>query len=86
MEAATTAFAADMVARRIGIAILNPFPLMNGSIMVPRAATDLRMAMVATGFGYDAEIRVAQGAIVAGLIDRVRDIRLSRDRDPHALE
>lgn len=32
MEAATTAFAADMVARRIGIAILNPFPLMNGSM------------------------------------------------------
>ncbi|HWH11388.1 MAG TPA: inositol monophosphatase family protein [Solirubrobacteraceae bacterium] len=50
-------------------------PRMNGSIMVPRAATDLRMAMVATGFGYDAEIRVAQGRVVAGLIDRVRDIR-----------
>ncbi|HEY5197534.1 MAG TPA: inositol monophosphatase family protein [Solirubrobacteraceae bacterium] len=50
-------------------------PRLNGSIMVPRSATDLRMAMVATGFGYDAEIRVAQGRVVAGLIDRVRDIR-----------
>ena len=27
----------------------------------PRAATDLRMAMVATGFGYDAEIRSRRG-------------------------
>jgi myo-inositol-1(or 4)-monophosphatase len=50
-------------------------PRLNGSIMVPRAASDLGMAMVATGFGYDAEIRAAQGAVVARLIDRVRDIR-----------
>jgi myo-inositol-1(or 4)-monophosphatase len=50
-------------------------PRRNGQVMVPRAATDLRMAMVATGFGYDEKIRVEQGRIVAGLIDRVRDIR-----------
>jgi myo-inositol-1(or 4)-monophosphatase len=50
-------------------------PRCNGSVMVPRAPTDLRMAMVATGFGYDAKIRIEQGRVVANLIDRVRDIR-----------
>jgi myo-inositol-1(or 4)-monophosphatase len=50
-------------------------PRCNGSVMVPRAATDLRMAMVATGFGYDEKVRVEQGKVVARLIDRVRDIR-----------
>jgi myo-inositol-1(or 4)-monophosphatase len=50
-------------------------PRCNGRPIVPRGATDLRMAMVATGFGYDERVRVEQGQIVAGLIDRVRDIR-----------
>jgi len=50
-------------------------PRLNGAVMVPRAATDLRMAMVATGFGYDERVRVEQGRVVAGLIDQVRDIR-----------
>jgi myo-inositol-1(or 4)-monophosphatase len=35
----------------------------------------LERALVATGFGYDAEVRRAQGAIVADLLPRVRDIR-----------
>ncbi len=50
-------------------------PRLNGAVMVPRAATDLRMAMIATGFAYDEEVRVEQGRVVAGLIDQVRDIR-----------
>ncbi|HEX3874487.1 MAG TPA: inositol monophosphatase family protein [Solirubrobacteraceae bacterium] len=50
-------------------------PRCNGVVMGPRQATDLGMAMVATGFGYDAKIRVEQGKVVARLIDRVRDIR-----------
>jgi myo-inositol-1(or 4)-monophosphatase len=41
----------------------------------PGAAPPLEAALVATGFGYDAEIRRAQGAIVAGLLPAVRDIR-----------
>ena len=36
---------------------------------------ELGQAMVATGFGYSAETRAAQGAIVARLLPRVRDIR-----------
>nr|WP_043451667.1 inositol monophosphatase family protein [Jongsikchunia kroppenstedtii] len=36
---------------------------------------DLDVALVATGFGYDAELRRAQGAVVADLLPRVRDIR-----------
>lgn len=35
----------------------------------------LDRALVATGFGYDAERRRAQGALVAALLPRIRDIR-----------
>jgi myo-inositol-1(or 4)-monophosphatase len=36
---------------------------------------DLASAMVATGFGYEAEVRARQGATVARLLPEVRDIR-----------
>jgi myo-inositol-1(or 4)-monophosphatase len=36
---------------------------------------ELATALVATGFGYDAEVRRAQAAIVAGLLPDVRDVR-----------
>jgi myo-inositol-1(or 4)-monophosphatase len=39
------------------------------------AREDLATAMVATGFGYDAEVRRVQGEVVAGLLPHVRDIR-----------
>src|SRR5947209_4938936 len=35
----------------------------------------LASAMVATGFYYDARVRVAQGEVLARLVERVRDIR-----------
>lgn len=38
-------------------------------------AVDLSQALVGTGFSYQAANRTQQGAIVAGLISRVRDIR-----------
>ena len=38
-------------------------------------ATDLATALVGTGFAYDAERRREQGAVVAGLLPHVRDIR-----------
>ncbi len=38
-------------------------------------ATSLDLTLVATGFGYRAEQRRAQGAVVAALLPRVRDIR-----------
>jgi myo-inositol-1(or 4)-monophosphatase len=36
---------------------------------------DLSMALIATGFNYDAVVRTRQGAIVGQLVGRVRDIR-----------
>lgn len=36
---------------------------------------DLSLALVGTGFAYDAGIRAEQGRVVAGLLPRVRDIR-----------
>ena len=39
--------------------------------------TDIRHALVATGFSYLPERRVAQGARVARIIDRIRDVRRS---------
>ena len=39
--------------------------------------TSLELALVATGFGYQAEQRRAQGEVVARLLPRVRDIRRS---------
>jgi myo-inositol-1(or 4)-monophosphatase len=39
------------------------------------APASLEQALVVTGFGYDAERRRAQGAVVADLLPRVRDIR-----------
>jgi myo-inositol-1(or 4)-monophosphatase len=37
--------------------------------------TDLSQSLVGTGFGYDAKRRAHQGAVLAQLITRVRDIR-----------
>ena len=37
--------------------------------------TELATAMIATGFGYDAEVRRAQAAQIAALLPDVRDIR-----------
>jgi myo-inositol-1(or 4)-monophosphatase len=41
----------------------------------PDDRSDLAQALVGTGFGYDAARRAHQGAVLAGLITRVRDIR-----------
>ncbi len=47
----------------------------NGTRLHVRPATELGSALIATGFGYRAERRERQGAIVHGLLPRVRDIR-----------
>jgi len=39
------------------------------------ASVDLSQALVATGFAYSSEERARQGAVVAGLLPQVRDIR-----------
>jgi myo-inositol-1(or 4)-monophosphatase len=56
-------------ARRDGPGTLDGVPLHGSS------RSEVATAMVATGFGYDAEVRAAQAATVARLLPRVRDIR-----------
>jgi myo-inositol-1(or 4)-monophosphatase len=50
-------------------------PALNGDPIQPSGRDDLATAMVATGFAYDAAVRARQGAVVAQLLPRVRDIR-----------
>jgi myo-inositol-1(or 4)-monophosphatase len=48
---------------------------LNGSDLRPSSRDDLATALVATGFGYDPEIRARQAAVVARILPHVRDIR-----------
>jgi myo-inositol-1(or 4)-monophosphatase len=47
----------------------------NGRAISVGSCNDLGLALVATGFGYDAAVRERQGAIVHALLPRVRDLR-----------
>jgi myo-inositol-1(or 4)-monophosphatase len=47
----------------------------NGTPLSVRSGTPLDRALVATGFGYDADHRGHQGKVAAELLPRVRDIR-----------
>ncbi len=49
--------------------------LLNGLPIAIAEPVDLSHALVGTGFAYDAAMRGKQGAIVAGLLPQVRDIR-----------
>jgi myo-inositol-1(or 4)-monophosphatase len=48
---------------------------LNGEAVAASERTDLATALVATGFGYDAEQRGEQGALAATVLPRCRDIR-----------
>ena len=48
---------------------------LNGDRVHVRGTHDLSQALIATGFGYDAERRALQAARVADVIPRIRDIR-----------
>jgi myo-inositol-1(or 4)-monophosphatase len=49
---------------------------LNGTALAPPDdVAVLERALIATGFGYDAAVREAQGALVARLLPAVRDIR-----------
>jgi myo-inositol-1(or 4)-monophosphatase len=51
-------------------------PTLNGApIRVSNRAQSLSLAMVGTGFAYDVALRERQGAVVARVLPRVRDIR-----------
>jgi len=47
----------------------------NGVPIAASTETELATSLVATGFSYDAARRAAQGAVVARVLPRVRDIR-----------
>jgi myo-inositol-1(or 4)-monophosphatase len=49
--------------------------LLDGDSIVGSDRADLATTMVATGFGYDAEIRAYQADVLARLLPQVRDIR-----------
>jgi myo-inositol-1(or 4)-monophosphatase len=49
--------------------------LLDGCPIRASARTDLATALVATGFGYDAEVRRRQADVLARLLPQVRDIR-----------
>ena len=49
--------------------------LLDGRPISASTRTDLATALIATGFGYDAEIRGYQAEVVARLLPSVRDIR-----------
>ena len=49
--------------------------LLDGRPIQASTRDDLATALVATGFGYDAEVRRLQAAVAAELLPRVRDIR-----------
>jgi myo-inositol-1(or 4)-monophosphatase len=53
-----------------GVATVDGTPLTG-----PTNVDDLGRALVATGFGYDAEVRRHQGEIVARVLPEVRDVR-----------
>jgi myo-inositol-1(or 4)-monophosphatase len=48
---------------------------LNGEVIDGSSCASLDRALVATGFAYDAAVRREQGAIVARLLPKVRDIR-----------
>jgi myo-inositol-1(or 4)-monophosphatase len=50
-------------------------PLLDGHPIRGSTRAELATAMIATGFGYDADVRRMQGEVVARLLPQVRDIR-----------
>jgi myo-inositol-1(or 4)-monophosphatase len=48
---------------------------LNGTPIAPSGRTDLSQSMIATGFGYDAQVRAAQAEVVSALLPLARDIR-----------
>ncbi len=48
---------------------------LNGSEIAGSTRSDLATSMVATGFGYDADVRQRQSAVLSRVLPRTRDIR-----------
>ena len=47
----------------------------NGATIRVSDVTDLDRVLLGTGFGYEADVRARQGAVLASLLPRVRDVR-----------
>jgi myo-inositol-1(or 4)-monophosphatase len=56
-------------------AVLGGGATRNGHPVAASSEADLGRALVATGFGYDADRRRHQGAVLAQLLGEIRDIR-----------
>ena len=66
----------DVPANECFTAALGEGADLNGTpLTLKPAPASMETALVATGFGYAAEMRKLQGAVVAELVHRVRDIR-----------
>lgn len=65
----------DSSAGRLYEAVAGHGAFCDGAPLRVRDPVDLSQALVATGFSYSAEERVRQGASVAAVLGRVRDIR-----------
>lgn len=50
-------------------------PRLNGEPVTPSGCTQLDQALVATGFGYAADVRAIQAGVIAELLPHVRDLR-----------
>jgi myo-inositol-1(or 4)-monophosphatase len=48
---------------------------LNGAEITASSQDDLATSLVATGFGYDADVRAKQAAVLGRVLPRVRDIR-----------
>jgi myo-inositol-1(or 4)-monophosphatase len=48
---------------------------LNGAEITASSQADLATSLVATGFGYDADVRAKQAAVLGRVLPRVRDIR-----------
>jgi myo-inositol-1(or 4)-monophosphatase len=48
---------------------------LNGDVLRGSGRSELSTAMIATGFGYDTEMRARQASVVSRVLPRVRDIR-----------
>jgi len=64
----------ELSATRSGAVLRNGVPIEDAVAARPRAAT-LEVALVATGFAYDAAVRARQAAVLQRVLPRVRDVR-----------
>ena len=83
----SVSIAAELDGRMVAAVVYNPVlretfsaslgggAFCNGARLACSTETDLAQTLLATGFGYDSDRRARQGALVAQVLPRVRDIR-----------